>query len=82
MNTKLLNVMREEAEACLLRGDTENADALFKQCIDMALPYIEDQVKESPDYKYILMMEAEADTPMGETARMILTYLISKGLIK
>jgi len=81
MNIKLLQAKRDEAEACLLRGDTEDAEALFKQCIDMALPFIEKQLEESPEFKYILMMEAEAPTPMGDTSRMLLKYLITKGLI-
>jgi hypothetical protein len=80
MNIKLLIAKRDEAEACQLRGDTEDADVLYKQCIDMALPYLEKKLKD-PTFVSLLMMEAESNTPMGDTSRMILKYLIAKGLI-
>ena len=82
LNADLLNVLREEAEACIRRGDKEEGQALYKQLIRLSFPVVEQEVRENPEIIVAIMAEACQEGPAGEAAQVLLNHLHKKGLVK
>ena len=80
INYKKLDVMRKEAEACKKRGDTENASALRNQIVDVHLPLVEEQVKESPELIPLLHLQAREGGIEGACAQLLIDRLANKGI--
>ena len=82
LNAEFLNALREEAEACIKRGDKEEAQALYKSLIRLSFPVVEQEVKDNPEIVIAIMAEACPEGPAGEAAHVLLNHLHKKGLVK
>ena len=80
INYKKLDVMRKEAEACEKRGDTENASALRNQIVDVHLPIVEEQLKESPEIIPLLHLQVMEGGIEGACAQLLIDRLANKGI--
>ena len=82
LNADFLNALREEAEACIRRGEKEEAQALYKSLIRLSFPVVEQEVRENPEIIVAIMAEACQEGPAGEAAQVLLNHLHKKGLVK
>jgi len=80
-NANLLNVLREEAEAAIKRGDTESGKALYAQLLRLSYPVVEEEVRQNPEFIAAIMAEAAQPGPPGEAAQVLLSHLDKKGLV-
>ena len=82
LNADFLNVLREEAENCIKRGEKEEAKALYEQLVRLSFPVGEQEVRENPEIVVAIMAEACQEGPHGEAAQVLLNHLHKKGLVK
>ena len=80
LNPNLLNVLREEAESCLKRGEKEEAQALYKSLIRISFPIVEEEVRQNPQIAIAILAESKQPGPPGEAATVLLNHLRKKGL--
>jgi len=81
LNADFLDVCRKEAEACVERGDMENARAIYDNILKISFPIVEEQIRKDPKIIFAIMAEAAQPGPPGEAAQVLLNYLDKKGLV-
>ena len=80
LNADFLDVCRKEAEACVERGDMENAGALYDNILKISFPIVEKEVKENPELMELIAIEAMQEGPAGDAAKVLFAHLHKKGL--
>ena len=80
LNADFLDVCRKEAEACVERGDMENARAIYDNILKISFPIVEKEVKENPELMELIAIEAMQEGPAGAAAKVLFAHLHKKGL--